>query len=353
MRVAYFVRGNHETKGGGDLVQMRSTAEALRRHGVEVEMITDPTARLDGFDLVHLFNSPWFAETIAFLDSAQTQRKPVVLSTIFWPKAELTFGVREDGPLGAVLRLLGRRRTLAAFDAATRAATRALPRSGVALERRLFAGADLLMPNSEGEERELERVYRLPPQRYRVVRNAIDAALFSAEPSAHRKPYVLSIGRIEHRKNTLKLIETCRAIGTHLVLIGDYDEDDGYSRQCLRLAGDAGFEHRRSVPQSELLPSYYEAAVYAQVSWYETPGLATMEAACGGCSIVTTDRGSTREYFGDLVEYCDPWSAESIESALRRALAAPSDTSLRDRIRGHYTWDHAAEDTIAGYEAML
>jgi glycosyltransferase involved in cell wall biosynthesis len=105
--------------------------------------------------------------------------------------------------------------------------------------------------------------------------------------------------------------------------------------------------------QRDLLAYFYAAAVHAQVSWYETPGLASMEAACGGCAIVSTDRGSTREYFGDLVHYCDPWSQESIEAVLRAALAGPPDPALRETILARYTWDLAARDTIEAYRQVL
>ena len=46
--------------------------------------------------------------------------------------------------------------------------------------------------------------------------------------------------------------------------------------------------------------------MFALPSWFETPGLAALEAALAGCSVVITPFGSTREYFGDLVEYARP-----------------------------------------------
>ncbi len=56
-----------------------------------------------------------------------------------------------------------------------------------------------------------------------------------------------------------------------------------------------------------LLASAYAAArVFALPSWFETPGLAALEAALAGCAVVITPYGSTREYFGDLVEYARP-----------------------------------------------
>lgn len=352
MRVAFYVRGNHERVGGGDLVQLRSTADALRGAGLEVAELSDPRADLTGFDLVHAFNSPWFAETLSFFANARRHRLPLAFSTIYWPKGELTVGMAESRKVRAGRALLGRRGAMAAWDAGVRSASRAVKGSGFAMERRLFAGADLLLPNSRGELEQIERTYGLRGLRHQVVRNAIDPAGFAREPPARRAPYVLSAGRIENRKNTLALIEACAAVGAQLTLVGNAS-DDAYAARCLELVARHGFRHVGAMAQHELRELQYEAAVYAQASWYETPGLATMEAACAGCAIVTTDRGSAREYFGEQVEYCDPWSTGSIAAALTRALERPADPELRPRILGEYTWDGAAQDTLAGYERIL
>ena len=352
MRVAFCLRSNHERVKGGDLVQVRSTAAALRAAGVEVELLSDPRADLGGFDLVHAFNSPWFAETQAFFANARRHGKPVAFSTIYWPKGELTVGMAESPKVRAARRLLGGRGALAAWDAMVRVASRALPRAAFGMERALFAQADVLLPNSESELRAIERAYGLRGLTHRVVRNAIDPELFTAAPDGGRSRHVLSVGRVENRKNTLALVEACREAGADLVLIGDAGGDE-YARACLERAHRYGFRHLPAVAQPELVAHYYEAAVYAQVSWYETPGLATMEAACAGCSVVSTDRGSAREYFGDAIEYCDPWSPASIRAAVERALARPADPALRRRVMTEYTWSGAARDTIGAYEALL
>lgn len=353
MRVAVPLRADHAEMRGGDLVQLRGTADGLRRIGVDVELLDDPRAELSGFDIVHVFNSPRFAESLGFVERARAAGLPVALSTIYWPKAELDVGVRPRGPIGALRRVAGRRNAVRAVDAAQRLVARTRPASAYALERRLMGAADLLLPNSVGEQREIERFFGLRGAPHHVVRNAIDPGLFGGPPRAGRTPQVLSAGRIEPRKNTLSLVRACRAAGLPLVLVGDHRPDDPYARACLREADEAGFEHHRGTSQAELVERYRRAAVYAQPSWYETPGLATMEAVCAGCAVLTTDRGSTREYFGGLAHYCDPWEPGSIAAGLRAALAAGPSEALARHIAQRYTWEGAARDTLAGYERLL
>ena len=95
------------------------------------------------------------------------------------------------------------------------------------------------------------------------------------------------------------------------------------------------------------------AKVHALVSWMETPGLSSLEAGAMGCNLVITEKGDTRDYFGDEAFYCDPESVESIRAAVVAARAAPAKPLLQQRIRTQYTWNKAAEMTFKGYELAL
>jgi glycosyltransferase involved in cell wall biosynthesis len=351
LKVLFYVRANHETVKGGDLVQLYSTAEALQRQGVRVDFSSDPAANLAPYDLVHVFNSPRFGECISFLENAQRQGKPVALSTIFWSKDELGVGIASSTKVRLSKRYLGTKASIKLWGA-LKSVTSQRQGSNFRLERRLFSEADLLLPNSEGEMREIRRVYKLGARPYQPVRNAIDTRLFSQQPSLQRESFVLSVGRIESRKNTLELIEACHEARVHLVLIGGIANNDPYNDRCLAKIKDYGFEYLGAMPPARIVPYYYRAKVHAMASWYETPGLASMEAACGGCTLVSTDRGSTKEYFDDHAFYCDPFSRTSIITALTRAVTAPPSLQLRDTIMSTYTWDLAATDTLKGYQEI-
>ena len=55
-------------------------------------------------------------------------------------------------------------------------------------------------------------------------------------------------------------------------------------------------------------------------SFYETPGLAALEAAVVGIPIVITEQGCTKEYFEENVFYCNPHIEESILNGLENSL---------------------------------
>jgi len=352
VRVLFYVRANHIEVKGGDLVQLYSTGEALVKEGISIEYSSDTKKDLAKYDIVHIFNSPRFEETKEFFENALKQKKPIAFSTIFWSKDELAVGIAKNRSVKFVYKTFGVGTAKSYRKIAKKIQNVKKYDNSEVIEGWLFQQADILLPNSEGEMREIKRVYGVDND-YQVVCNAINVDKFQKTPMFSRKNYVLSVGRVERRKNTMKLIEACAKNNLPLVLIGGFDEKDDYAKECIKLAEANSFKYINHLGQDELIKYYYEAKVHAMVGWYETPGLSSMEAACGGCNIVSTDRGSTKEYFKDMAVYCDPFSQNSIDSALAAAITQKNNIKLRDEIMHNYTWQNAAKATIMGYERLV
>ena len=107
------------------------------------------------------------------------------------------------------------------------------------------------------------------------------------------------------------------------------------------------------VPVKTLLEYYGKAKVHVLPSWHETCGLSSLEAAAMGCNIVVTDKGFTREYFGDDAFYCDPGNPESIFQAVERAAQCNSQKQLQQNILKQYTWQQAAANTLDAYKKII
>ena len=88
-------------------------------------------------------------------------------------------------------------------------------------------------------------------------------------------------------------------------------------------------------------------------SLLETPGLAALEAAAQGSKLVVTEVGSTREYFGGLVEYVDPKDPEGLRRAVERQLGARRDGRLREHVLANFTWQHTGQSLVAAYESVI
>ncbi|MBM3270354.1 MAG: glycosyltransferase, partial [Candidatus Sericytochromatia bacterium] len=222
--------------------------------------------------------------------------------------------------------------------------------------------ADLLLPNSAAETAILRAALGpdLPP--CRVVPNACDAERFGRGDAARfaarhgASDFVLCAARWDDRKNLLQLAAAMHDTGLRLVLAGGRP-DPGYA-DLVRAHLPPGALVLEHLAAEDLADAYAAARVHALPSWFETPGLSSLEAALADCALVVGDRAAEREYFGDAAYYCDPGDVASIRQAMLAAHAnherdRPARERLRARIRAEFSWDRAAAATLAAYEEVL
>lgn len=361
MRVLWLVRENLIRHPGGDTVQILQTAEALRRRGITIDFAHD-SDNLAGYDLVHLFHLDRLWENAAHAQRIRRAGRPAVLSTIYWPSDEFDRGGRA-GFQGLLARTLGSRtyQDLRLFQRYLLYCRerRMWPRrllSSLSFRRRVLELLDavaVLLPNSRAEQQQIEGRFGVKRPAV-IVPNAADASLFglpTGVPPA--RCGVLCVGRVEPRKNQLALIEALRGSGIPLTLVGQAGRFSGpYARHCRR-AADAHVQFVDARPPAELCRLYHAAAVHACVSWYETPGLASLEAALCGCALVVTPGGCTREYFGDDASYAQPHDPASIRAAIEQALQRGPSAPLAQRVAREFTWDAAAAQTAVAYDLAL
>ena len=364
MRALWLTRPDLQSRPGGDTTQILETAATLEKRGVTIEICSDRVPNFSGFDVVHLFHLDRVWENVEWCRQIRTRAIPSVLSPIYWPSQEFDRCGRTG--FAAALTQLGGSNPYQYLKLLHRGVRPLLGMGemgnlrdagrGYRFARRfVLETVDVLLPNSHAEREQLERHFDLR-QPQSVVRNAVNPETFFDDPAAtapgiERDPRaVLYVGRIEPRKNQRMLIRALQDTGLRLRIIGRAGHFHGaYERRCRREAG-PNVEFLAWRTPRELQRWYRASGVHACPSWYETPGLASLEAASCGCSIVVTSRGSTREYFGDQAEFCEPDDSRSILSAVERAMAKPGPVSLRRKIGCEFTWEKAAQATLEAYD---
>jgi len=316
----------------GDGIQVIKTLEYLRKIGVEAELDCSLEADPAGFDVVHLFNLIPVEDTYRHFAEAKKSGGKIVLSTIFWTPEEY-LGTTAAGP---------------EFSEWWR---RTMP-----LREAILAGVDLILPNSRRELEVLKQYFRkLPPAV--VVPNAADSLFASARPERFigkykRGDFLLAVGRISPRKNQLALIKAAKELKLPLVLIGPLNDGEYYLK-CRREAAGSRVLFIDTLSQSELASAYAAARVHALVSWYDTPGLVSLEAALAGCAIVSTDRGCAAEYLGELAFYCDPADLGSIRTAIEKAWRSPKNPALKEEVLRDFIWEKTALRTYEAYQFLF
>jgi glycosyltransferase involved in cell wall biosynthesis len=192
-----------------------------------------------------------------------------------------------------------------------------------------------------------------------VVPNAVDDSNAHLDgetlpPELERfRGAILCVATIGCLKNQLRLVRALKGVDIPLVLVGQPSPNTmKYFKQVQREAG-PNVHFAGQVKHDDVRHYYRIAKVHVLASWMETTGLSSLEAGIAGCNLVITDKGDTKEYFGDLAVYCDPGSVASIREAVLKAYAAPACTTLQDRIRTRFNWANTALATMDGYHQIL
>jgi len=329
-----------QAPGGGEN-QLVQTAKHLDDAGVGVRLFSPWTDRIEEYRILHLFGMS--REGLELARIARRRGVRVVLSPICWrePKA---------------LYALASRRARGLWHRAKWSLKGVFPRVG-GWRDDLIRQADVILPNSDAEARQLTRLFRATVGRIRVVPNGVDARFEAADPlpfrTLHGKgEFVLYAGRIEPRKNVLGLIRAVRRIGRTLVVIGNAPPGhEGYLAMCQERGRDSVHWYSGVDHDDPLLASAYAAArVFALPSWFETPGLAALEAALSGTAIVVTPNGCTREYFGNRAEYARPDRIAEIGDAIETAWHEGPKPGLQTLVRSQFLWTNVAQRTAEAYD---
>lgn len=231
--------------------------------------------------------------------------------------------------------------------------------------------ANHILTVSQYSKRDLVERYGIDPDKVTVTYEAAGSEFYPRDRGQARehlarrygieRPFVLYVGRLQGRKNVVRLVEAysqVRAQGAEhqLVLVG---RKEWMAQPILETISKRGLNREviltGYVPQEDL-PHFYSAAdIFAYLSIFEGFGLPVLEAMTCGTAVITSKGSSLEEISGEAALICDPFDVNSISSALERLLG---DTTLRHELRRaglarskEFDFDKTAVDTLAAYRS--
>jgi glycosyltransferase involved in cell wall biosynthesis len=174
------------------------------------------------------------------------------------------------------------------------------------------------------------------------------------------KPYLLTVGTIEPRKNIpllLDLFEHFRDFDGDLVIAGMPGWKCAPIFERMKTSPVANrIRYLDYLPESDLPALYAGAAAFVFPSFYEGFGFPPLEAMACGTPVVASRGGSLPEVLGEAASFPLTWDVEEWRGAVRQIL---SDSTLRQTLveRGlrqvsRYRWSETARQTWQVYRQV-
>ncbi len=231
------------------------------------------------------------------------------------------------------------------------------------LVRRAFArwmrDAARIIAVSQFERDVFSAFLRLPAREIEIIPSGVDPSTLKHEGDGSHEsilpeldaPLIVSVGRLEKYKGHDRILRALPGIASHfpgvrLVILGTGPDEP----RLRRLAADLALRPRveiRGIPierRTELYALLDQADLVVALSAYESHGLAALEAAARGRSVLVADSSALRELVTAGFARGIPLGSPELERAVVRQLREPHRPS-----RELPTWDECAARTLDLY----
>jgi glycosyltransferase involved in cell wall biosynthesis len=237
---------------------------------------------------------------------------------------------------------------------------------------RSVAKANLILADSESTRQDLINLYNVPFQKIQVLYSGVDDRFYPVQDketlkavreryNIGDKPFILSVGTIQPRKNYGRLLEAFHRMDRKdikLVIAGAKGWlDDPLYEQVKKLKLEDRVQFIGFVTDEHLPALYSAACVFAFPSLYEGFGLPPLEAMACGIPVVVSNTSSLPEVVGDAAELIDPTDVDELAAALLKVI--DFDT-LRHRLINQgqlraqgFSWRTAAQQLLQYYDRAL
>lgn len=296
-----------------------------------------------------------FARSLSLVVPRQVSRRPLLDS---WPpSADLFHGLNQRLPAKRPAR------TVSTFhDLFVMTADYSTPdfRARFAAQARDAASrSDLVIAVSRFTANQVEELLGVPSSRIRVVPHGVPARE-PGPPQSQRARMILTVGAMQKRKNTLRLVEAFERTppGWKLVLAGATGfESESVLRRIADSPRSRDIERPGYVSAGDLNQLYEQASIFAFPSLDEGFGIPVLEAMAAGAAVLTSHGGALREVAGEAALLVDPLDTGAIAEGLSTLMEVQT---LRDQLAAagyervrRFTWESAVDQTWNVYQELL
>jgi len=243
------------------------------------------------------------------------------------------------------------------------------------LVRRNARLASIILAPSESTASDIENLFGMDRKKIKVVPLASDPVFKIIPPCGSdikvmekfkiTKPYILSVGTIEPRKDYATLIKSYNLarqdqpeLNHRLVIAGrtGWKSESAYREKDISpFSEDIIFAGR--VDDSELVKLYNHADIFVYTSLFEGFGLPPLEAMSCGLPVICSDSSSIKEVVDTAGILVEPGDTAGFSRSIIRLLKEDSlkrELSSRSIKRSaEFSWKKTAEETLSAYLSTL
>lgn len=231
--------------------------------------------------------------------------------------------------------------------------------------------ADLILADSLSTKRDIVEILKIPSARIRTIylaagdnfeefrKQSVKEKVARVQKVRNKyhlgRDYILAVGTQEPRKNLKTLIAAFTKLSdvkTDLVIAGKFgwgQRDEHKDNSAIKILG--------YVPQDDLPALYAGAKLFAYPTLYEGFGVPILEAFSAGTPVLTSNLSSHPEVGGKATIYVNPEDVGSIAKQISGLLKLSQ--TLRQKMiekgyrqLGLFSWEKAAQETLAAYESL-
>jgi glycosyltransferase involved in cell wall biosynthesis len=221
--------------------------------------------------------------------------------------------------------------------------------------------AEKIICISESTQNDLLKFYDVNPSNVSVIHLGVRREFFDSLNNKERKKQILFVGQRADYKNFPLLLEAFAKFSQDLTeyrLVcfggGEFTRDEfnkivnlGLEDKVTQFGGDDVLLRR----------TYNESEIFVSTSLDEGFGLPILEALASRVKVVCSDISVYREIGANVVEYFDPFDAESLANTLSRTIENSIHDSkvLEDGVERsrRFTWESCALKTLKVYDSVI
>lgn len=167
--------------------------------------------------------------------------------------------------------------------------------------------------------------------------------------------YCIAVGRFVKEKGFHDLIEAYKKIDTNikLVLVGDADHEDDYSKSLKQMAKENGIVLTGFIKDEKLNQIFSHAKLFVMPSYHEGLPIALLEAMSYNLDVLVSDIPANVEVQLEKKDYFKVANVDDLAIKLENKLYNSSNRNFQKIIEEKYNWDLIAKQTKKVYAEII